>query len=74
MEPEILIDGPHSQERFGVVTERVLGATVAALWRHGVSLEGCLLKPQMVIPGSEAEGGRLAPEQVARATVAALRR
>ncbi|KXZ43103.1 hypothetical protein GPECTOR_102g56 [Gonium pectorale] len=74
VEPEILIDGAHSQERFGAVTERVVGATVAALWRHGVALEGCLLKPQMVIPGAEAEGGPLPPGQVARATVAALRR
>ncbi|KAG2500563.1 hypothetical protein HYH03_001334 [Edaphochlamys debaryana] len=74
VEPEILIDGSHSQERFGAVTERVVGACVAALWKHGVSLEGCLLKPQMVIPGAEAEGGKAAPEQVAAATVAALRR
>ncbi|GLC46522.1 hypothetical protein PLESTF_000956500 [Pleodorina starrii] len=74
VEPEILIDGSHSQARFGAVTERVLGATVAALWRHGVQLEGCLLKPQMVIPGAEAEGERAAPEQVARHTVEALRR
>ncbi|GIL56530.1 hypothetical protein Vafri_11881 [Volvox africanus] len=74
VEPEILIDGTHSQARFGDVTERVLGATVAALWRHGVALEGCLLKPQMVIPGAEAEGGKVAAEEVARHTVAALRR
>ncbi|GIM01271.1 hypothetical protein Vretimale_6050 [Volvox reticuliferus] len=74
VEPEILIDGAHSQARFGVVTERVLGATVAALWRHGVALEGCLLKPQMVIPGAEAEGGKVSAGEVARHTVAALRR
>lgn len=74
VEPEILIDGAHSMERFGAVTERVVGACVAALWRHGVALEGCLLKPQMVIPGAEAEGPRPAPEEVAKHTVAALRR
>ncbi|PNW86605.1 hypothetical protein CHLRE_02g093450v5 [Chlamydomonas reinhardtii] len=74
VEPEILIDGNHSQERFGQVTEQVIGATVAALWRHGVELEGCLLKPQMVIPGADAEGGKVSAADVARCTVAALRR
>lgn len=30
---------------------RVTRRTVAQLWRHNVHLEGCLLKPQMVVPG-----------------------
>jgi fructose-bisphosphate aldolase class 1 len=50
VEPEILIEGPHSAAVFGGVTERVIGATVAQMWQKGVQLEGCLLKPQMVIP------------------------
>ena len=52
VEPEILIEGPHSAAVFGGVTERVIGATVAQMWQKGVQLEGCLLKPQMVIPVS----------------------
>lgn len=35
---------------FGEVSERVISATVVQLWRKGVQLEGCLLKPQMIIP------------------------
>jgi hypothetical protein len=62
VEPEILIEGPHSAEVFGAVTERVVGATVAQMWQKGVQLEGCLLKPQMVIPvrgsGDGAGAGR----------------
>jgi len=54
VEPEILIQGPHSAQVFGGVTERVIGATVAQLWQKNVQLEGCLLKPQMVIPVSTA--------------------
>lgn len=64
VEPEILIEGPHSAGVFGGVTERVIGATVAAMWREGVQLEGCLLKPQMVIPVSyyEVLGGSVCME------------
>jgi fructose-bisphosphate aldolase class I len=49
VEPEVLIDGTHSAAEFGQACERVIGATVAQLWRQGVQLEGCLLKPQMII-------------------------
>jgi fructose-bisphosphate aldolase class I len=55
VEPEILIEGPHSAAVFGGVTERVIGATVAQMWQKGVQLEGCLLKPQMVIPVSGSQ-------------------
>ena len=57
------------------VTERVLAATVDRLWHHGVLLEGCLLKPQMVIPGADCtSASKPTPEQIAEHTVAALRR
>jgi fructose-bisphosphate aldolase class 1 len=49
VEPEVLIDGTHSAAEFGQACERMIGATVAQLWRQGVQLEGCLLKPQMII-------------------------
>jgi fructose-bisphosphate aldolase class I len=49
VEPEVLIDGTHSAAEFGQACERVIGATAAQLWRQGVQLEGCLLKPQMII-------------------------
>lgn len=64
VEPEVLIDGGHSAAEFGVVSERVISETVVQLWRQGVQLEGCLLKPQMVIKvGARAQapgGGRRA--------------
>lgn len=49
VEPELLMEGNHSAAEFGATSERVIGETIAALWREGVQLEGCLLKPQMII-------------------------
>ena len=52
VEPEILTDGSHSIEVCQRVTERVLAATFKALNDNNIFLEGCLLKPNMVTPGS----------------------
>lgn len=42
--------------------------------QQNVSLEGCLLKPQMVIPGAEYAGPRPPAEDVAHHTLALVRR
>ncbi|XP_023529057.1 fructose-bisphosphate aldolase 6, cytosolic-like [Cucurbita pepo subsp. pepo] len=72
VEPEILVDGPHSIEKCAEVTERVLAACYKALNDHHVLLEGTLLKPNMVTPGSDA--AKVAPEVIAEYTVRALQR
>ncbi|KAF8395344.1 hypothetical protein HHK36_019290 [Tetracentron sinense] len=72
VEPEILVDGPHDIDRCADVTERVLAACYKALNDHHVLLEGTLLKPNMVTPGSEAK--KVTPEVVAEYTVRALQR
>ncbi|CAB4313373.1 unnamed protein product [Prunus armeniaca] len=54
------------------VTERVLAACYKALNEHHAILEGTLLKPNMVIPGSDAK--KVSPEVVAYHTVRALQR
>ncbi|CAN1357085.1 Fructose-bisphosphate aldolase 3, cytoplasmic, partial [Linum perenne] len=53
VEPEILVDGSHDIDRCLDVTERVLAACYKALNDHHVFLEGTLLKPNMVTPGSD---------------------
>jgi len=54
VEPELLIDGKHDAAAFEAASARVISSAIAALWRQpGASLEGLLLKPQMVVPGSE---------------------
>ncbi|KAK9280008.1 hypothetical protein L1049_013693 [Liquidambar formosana] len=72
VEPEVLVDGSHDIDRCADVTERVLAACYKALNDHHVLLEGTLLKPNMVTPGSDAE--KFPPEVVAKYTVKALQR
>jgi fructose-bisphosphate aldolase class I len=66
------MDGDHSIERCDQVTRDTLAAVFAALWRHRVRLDGMLLKPNMVISGSDAPA-QAGVSQVAEATVACLR-
>jgi fructose-bisphosphate aldolase class I len=73
VEPEVLMDGEHTLERCGDVTEEVLRAVFTQLYAQRVMLEGMLLKPNMVLPGLTC------PEQdtvdeVADATVKCLLR
>ena len=51
VEPELLIEGDYSAARAEEAATQVVQETVQALWAQGVVLEGCLLKPQMVIAG-----------------------
>jgi fructose-bisphosphate aldolase class I len=73
VEPEVLMDGPHTIERCEEVTGNVLEATFEALFEQLVSLEGMLLKPNMVIAGKESPH-QATIEEVARATLRCLRR
>ncbi|XP_057720582.1 fructose-bisphosphate aldolase 6, cytosolic [Arachis stenosperma] len=72
VEPEILVDGSHDINKCAAVTERVLAACYKALNDHHVLLEGTLLKPNMVTPGSDSP--KVAPEVTAEYTVRALQR
>jgi fructose-bisphosphate aldolase class I len=51
VEPEVLMDGEHTLERCGEVTEEVLRTVFDQLYTQGVTLEGMILKPNMVLPG-----------------------
>src|SRR5207249_8826958 len=73
VEPEVLIDGDHTLEHCYEVSDAVLHAVFDALHRHRVMLEYMVLKPNMVIPGKERLP-KASPEEVARATLAVLRR
>jgi fructose-bisphosphate aldolase class I len=54
VEPEVLMDGAHGIERCEEVTEQVLQAVFDELFEQRVSLEGMLLKPNMVIAGRDS--------------------
>lgn len=72
VEPEVLMDGPHTLERCEEVTGQALSVVFSQLNAHRVVLEGMVLKPNMVISGTEA-GKRAGVEEVAQATVRCLR-
>jgi len=72
VEPEVLMDGDHSIERCEEVTSAALDALFYALSEHKVALEGIILKPNMVISGSDATD-RAGPTEVAAATLRCLK-
>ena len=53
VEPEVLMDGDHTIETCYEVSEKTLKATFKELENEGVYLPGILLKPNMVVSGSE---------------------
>jgi len=52
VEPEVLMEGDHTIERCDEVTGQVLHAVFDALYEQKVSLEGMLLKPNMIVSGN----------------------
>ena len=68
VEPEVLMDGSHTIERCEEVTSSVLHAVFHALFEQRVTLEGMLLKPNMVIAGKDCPQ-QVSVEEVAAATV-----
>ena len=73
VEPEVLMNGDHDIHRCREVTEEVLRAVFSELALMGVLLEGVVLKPNMVKPGSDAAEGASARE-IAEFTLGTLRR
>jgi fructose-bisphosphate aldolase, class I len=73
VEPEVLMNGSHTIERCEEVTGKVLNAVFGALHEQDVTLEGMLLKPNMIVSGGACT--RQAPvREVAVATLRCLRR
>jgi len=73
VEPEVLMDGPHDIETCARISEHVFSSVVKALHDNGVLLEGSLLKPNMILPGSESKKPATAHE-IASYTVRTLKR
>jgi fructose-bisphosphate aldolase, class I len=74
VEPEVLMDGApatHSVDRCYEVTEWVLKTVFQELYDARVSLEGMVLKPNMVIDGKNAR--KASREEVAEKTVRCLK-
>jgi fructose-bisphosphate aldolase class I len=73
VEPEVLMDGDHTLARCAQITEEVLRAVFEQLYLQQVTLEGMILKPNMVVPGLACSAQATADE-VADATVKCLLR
>jgi fructose-bisphosphate aldolase class I len=72
VEPEVLMDGAHGIDRCAEVTRFVLKTVFQELYEQRVALEGMVLKPNMVLPGSES-GEHASVEMVAERTLAVLK-
>ena len=68
VEPEVIMDGAHTVERCYEVTSAALTALYAQLGQQGVHLEGTVLKPNMVVSGTE-NSVQAGIEQVAEMTL-----
>jgi fructose-bisphosphate aldolase class I len=73
VEPEVLMDGAHTLERCGEVTEDVLRTAFHQLYTQRVMLKEMLLKPNMVLPGLTCPK-QAAVDEVADTTVKCLLR
>ena len=73
VEPEVLMDGSHTLERCFEVTERALHKLFEALYEQRVPLAETILKPNMVISGTECPK-RAGVREVAEATIDCFRR
>ena len=55
VEPEILMDGNHNSEECLKKTSEVIKKCYEQLELHKVDLKGTILKPNMILPGSDSE-------------------
>lgn len=68
VEPEVLMDGSHNLEKCREVTEKTLRVVFDKLRLYKVALEGIILKPNMIISGTDSLTQATATE-VAKVTV-----
>ena len=73
VEPEVLMEGEHTLEQCGEITEEVLQTVFNQLYTQRVALEGMILKPNMVLPGLTCPK-QCSVDEVAEATVKCLLR
>ncbi|MCQ6958745.1 class I fructose-bisphosphate aldolase [Mucilaginibacter aquariorum] len=71
VEPEVLMTGAHSLELCHQVTRQFLFELFNALYEHRVDLRAILLKPNMVLPGTDSPD-QSSDDEIALATLACL--
>lgn len=73
VEPEVLMDGNHDLKTCFSVTERVLHEVFEQLYKQRVINEGIILKPNMILPGTNCPD-QSNTEEIAEMTVKCLLR
>jgi len=73
VEPEVLMDGSHDINKCYQVTTDVLNECYNELAIHKVDLKGTVLKPNMIIPGSESTK-KSSSEEIAKKTLDCLKK
>ena len=73
IEPEVLMDGSHDIDKCYQVTTDVLNECYNELAIHKVDLKGTVLKPNMIIPGSES-AKKSSSEEIAKKTLDCLKK
>ena len=73
VEPEVLMDGSHDINKCYQVTTDVLNECYNELENHNVDLKGTVLKPNMIIPGSES-AKKSSTEEIAKKTLDCLKK
>ena len=73
IEPEVLMDGSHDIQKCYQVTTNVLNECYNELKIHKIDLKGTVLKPNMIIPGSECKN-KSSSEEIAKKTLDCLKK
>ena len=73
VEPEVLMDGSHNIDKCYTVTTYVLNECYNELEIQKVNLKGTVLKPNMIIPGSECKD-KSNSEEIAKKTLDCLKK
>ena len=73
VEPEILMDGKHSSEDCFKKTSEVIKKCYEQLELHKVELKGTILKPNMILPGSNSDE-KIDNSKIAEMTIECLKR
>ena len=73
IEPEVLMDGSHDIDKCYQVTTNVLNECYNELEIHKVDLKGTVLKPNMIIPGSDSTK-KSNSEEIAKKTLDCLKK
>ena len=72
VEPEVLMDGTHSADECYNKTSEVIKNCFEEIELNKVDLKGVILKPNMILPGSDS-GKKISSEEIAKLTVKCLK-